>query len=339
MDTASQTMDTASQSLDPARCQSLGLGRGLNVTDTHMWRNKSSLQMCEVQAELNNVTLTEESGDKEEYEEEVATISMEQQKIALSLDDPTSHVKIGMDAQQIRTASETVSISGIRVKTRTIAFTATFSDIPRFSHKPKELLSVKADGRMYTQFEDNISTWIYDRVLDRYPAEYSKHEQSTDSIPQQLLEYIEKANDEGKKGIFDDCKAFVQNFGLTHYVSAVELGAIEYQVVTSSLQKTKRKIGAEIGASQFASGKLSASKEKVQVHKSRIARMIGRIMDNGRVTRNSEDEAVIGFQIRPIYELVHNHILQTALQRAVQSYILKRGDTFGKTYIIITVFM
>lgn len=295
--------------------------------------------MCEVQAELNNVTLTEESGDKEEYEEEVATISMEQQKIALSLDDPTSHVKIGMDAQQIRTASETVSISGIRVKTRTIAFTATFSDIPRFSHKPKELLSVKADGRMYTQFEDNISTWIYDRVLDRYPAEYSKHEQSTDSIPQQLLEYIEKANDEGKKGIFDDCKAFVQNFGLTHYVSAVELGAIEYQVVTSSLEKTKRKIGAEIGASQFASGKLSASKEKVQVHKSRIARMIGRIMDNGRVTRNSEDEAVIGFQIRPIYELVHNHILQTALQRAVQSYILKRGDTFGKTYIIITVFM
>ncbi len=344
--------------MDPVRCQSLGLGRGINVTDTHIWRNKNSLQMHEV---LENVTVTEESGNKEEYEEEVATISKEQRKIALSLDDPTSHVRIGMDAQQIRTASKTVKISGVKVKTRTIAFTSTFSDIPRYSRQPRELWGASRNDSMDTRFEGNISTWIYEQILNRDPEEYLKQEKSSKSVSngqaeadgqsasprdleenlkqkstdpsphKQLLEYLEKATDEKKKGIYDDCKAFVQNFGITHYVSAIELGAIEYQVVTSNSENTRRKIGAEIGASQFASGELSASKEKVQARRSRVARMIGRIHD-GKVIRNSDDEAVIGFQIRPVYKLVHNHILQSGLQRAVQSYILKRGDIFSKTY-------
>ncbi len=77
--------------------KSLGLGRGINVTDTHMWRNKSAFIVREINGDIIK---TEECGMFEKYEKIVSTISREQQKIRLSLNDPSSQIKIGMDAQQ-----------------------------------------------------------------------------------------------------------------------------------------------------------------------------------------------------------------------------------------------
>ena len=80
--------------------ETLGLGRGVNVTDTHMWKNKSSFVVRKISD--TNIIKTEESGMFEKYEKVVSTISQEQQKIRLLLDDPSSQIKIGMDAQQTK---------------------------------------------------------------------------------------------------------------------------------------------------------------------------------------------------------------------------------------------
>ncbi len=92
----------------------LGLGRGVNVTDTHMWKNKTSfiVRKCN----KDNIVKTKECGMYEKYEKKVLTISQEQQKIRLMLDDPSSQIKIGMDAQQTQTASS--SMKSLELKSR-----------------------------------------------------------------------------------------------------------------------------------------------------------------------------------------------------------------------------
>ena len=109
--------------------KSLGLGRGINVTDLHMWRNKSAFIVREINGDIIE---TEECGMFEKYEKIVSTISREQQKIRLSLNDPSSQIKIGMDAEQTQSVTSNIRIAGTKVKTRTISFCTTLDDLPLY---------------------------------------------------------------------------------------------------------------------------------------------------------------------------------------------------------------
>ena len=109
--------------------KSLGLGRGINVTDLHMWRNKSAFIVREINGDIIE---TEECGMFEKYEKIVSTISREQQKIRLSLNDPSSQIKIGMDAEQTQSVTSNIRIAGTKVKTRTISFCTTLDDLPPY---------------------------------------------------------------------------------------------------------------------------------------------------------------------------------------------------------------
>lgn len=212
-------------------------------------------------------------------------------------------------------------------------------------------------------FREKFCSWVYERMLGKPCSEQEE------SISVKLLELVKNekqtaetdsttANAESSRAIatetnsvgtaftgnqsttatgnsmenkfmqdlYHNLELFVKTFGITHYVSSIKLGAVVYEEVTSTSKQTKRKGGAHIG-SQIAKGDASVSASKMLFRRSKKLQTIGRIrFQDGEVT----EEAVIGFMIEPIHNLVKNPVLKSGLQRAVQNFILTRGDKYGK---------
>ena len=337
------------------RYHDLGLGRGVNVTDPHMWRNKSHFLVRKVINEKSHVNIigTEESGMKEKYEKEVSTVATQQVKIRLSLDEPSSQVKIGMDAQHSQSTSTTKRISGTKIKTRTISFRADCNDLPAFTFvynqsskglPPPQSSGLSLHSSQYigppspqssdrgestNDFEKTLYSWIFKRIHGRQ----GKKRPPGETLDQYLCELQSDPESpelkEELKEIMKDCKLFVKNLGITHYVSSIELGALEYNVYTGRSRQMRLGAGAEVGAGQMAEGGISGLTEKWSFQTSRHQHEIGKIV-NGTVKRNTTNEAVIGFQIQPIHNLVGLQDIQVALQRAVQKYIEFKADKSGK---------
>lgn len=324
------------------RYKDLGLGRGVNVTDPQMWRNKSPFLIRNVAPDLSNIIGTEESGIKEHYEKEVSTVATQQLKIKLALDEPSSRVKIGIDVQNSQSTSFTRTISGTKVGTRIISFQIDFDDLPVYTSV--ERISVELRERISQHccddtFELGLYSWILERIKDRQsksdeeiPEEAKVERLTGDSDSSKLTAYLEKVSDQSSeiKEIANDCKVFVKNLGITHYVSAIELGALIYRVFTTSSHHEKLGAGAELGAGQVAQGGVSGKVEKSFQKKASHEQEIGRIGKNDTVERNTDDEAVIGFQIQPVHKLIRLQYIKLALQVAIKEYIQIKGDNSGE---------
>ena len=328
------------------RYQDLGLGRGVNVTDPQMWRNKSPFQIRNVCPNLSNIIGTEESGLKEKYEKEVSTVATQQLKIKLSLDEPSSRVKIGMDAHNSQSTSSTKIIAGMKVHTRTISFQIDFDDLPLYASVDKigvEVPTLDSEpDESEKRFETNLYSWILERIRDRQ----SKSDKEGDfpgkieilvgeCSPSKLSDYLNKVSEQSTelKAVANDCKVFVKDLGITHYVSALELGALKYSVSTTSSQQQKLGAGANLGAGDMVEGGISGKIEKHWFNKTKEEQDIGRISKDGTVKRSTEDEAVIGFQIQPIHKMIRIQYIQLALQMAIKVYIQIKADKSGEKNI------
>ncbi len=314
--------------------QTLGLGRGVNVTDAHMWRNKSSFVVRTISD--SNIIRTEESGMFEKYEKVVSTISREQRKIRLLLDDPSSQIKIGMDAQQTQSLTSSMRIAGTKIKTRTISFCTNFGDLPPYVQTDKPQYTTYRSNEEDDCFERSFCLWILDRIRSRESTEDSDKkanvsDMKTEQAVKEIFEHLSSpCNTEKRKEISNDCEVFVRDLGITHYVNSIELGAMKYNAATISSKQRKLGGGAEVGAGKYAEGGLSGFTEKLWFQSQKEERSIGKINDDGTVTRSKENEAVIGFQIQPIYSLAPIPYLQPALQNAVKEYIQLKSDPTGE---------
>ena len=312
------------------RCHGLGLGRGVNVTDPRMWKNKSyksSFCVRELLPNLSNIIWTEEleSGLKEMYKKEVSTVATEQLKLKFSLEDPSTQVKIGMDAQNCQSTNSTKRINGIKSIHKVLGLRLILMIYPpptgvREGEKPND--SESGDDDVYNNFsedsnsfENRLCSWILKRINSRTKKEERRHSSVTaDSVwsdnaaaskeLQALLKKMEDRSDQRKR-VAHDCEVFVQKLGMiTHYVSAIELGALRYNMSSVSESKLKMGANAELGFRSIAEGGVGKSIEKHLFHKMKMEQEIGRINKDGEVERDTSDEAVIGFQIQPIYKLV-----------------------------------
>ena len=332
----------------------LGLGRGVNVTDPQMWRNKSPFQIRKVRDDLSNIIGTEESGIKEQYEKEVSTVATQQLKIKLSLNEPSSQVRIGMDAQNSQSTSSTMKIAGIEIRKRTVSFRVDCSDLPVYNstEDPRTEMSTRNCDNEEC-LETSLYSWILQRIRDRergtLPLHVSESSEETDDVPlnnddltklalhlhkirsQALSESQDdrKIAQEKLRAVAKDCKVFVSDLGITHYVSAIELGALKYSVLTTSSHEENTGAGAQLGAGKMAEGGISGMVGKRWFNKAKKEQAIGRIT-NDTVT----DEAVIGFQIQPIHKLIRLPLLQIALQKAMTQYIEYKADKSGKHQIL-----
>ena len=324
----------------------MGLGRGVNITDTDMWRDKPAFQVRKCSPQMTNICMvaTQDCGVLKSYKNEMSTFAMQQQKLWLSLDDPATHVEIDMDEHYFCSSPNVPKlIMGRKIETRTIYFQSHFQDdIPRFSSVEEACSLVNTsslqDGE--SSFEDDLSKWILKRIDDRLETEKkSTIGSSVDTITQSTRDVkldqdslkpakrLEKklkqllscngSQEKHLKNIVQDCVDFIKSIGITHYVSAIKLGACYFRAVnTRSKQKTIGEVPS-IDAGGLVTKQLLRMSEG--------ERKIGRMSDQ-EVTK----EAVIGFSIQPVYTLVKIELIQMALREATKVYIKSEQHVGGK---------
>ena len=326
--------------------QDLGLGRGIDSSDPRLWKNKSPMQIREVSKDLRNIIGTDESGIKHNYEKVVSSLRTQQAKIQTSLSDPSSIVKIGLDAHYSQSTTSTVIVKGTKVQTRTISFRHEFDDLPRSdaSVPARALIHSVKDNGFYT-FENNLSGWILEQLLAKQKEgtipptpDIRKLEGETamDKLSQ-FTEQVHNVESIEAKVIETACRDFVFNFGITHYVSSVELGAMKYSVESNQTRSTQAGAGGNVGATSTAvSASASASANVVTnlMKRTKDVQEIGYFNDKGVVRRDTSDEAVIGFHIQPLSKLIRLPLIQIAMKVAIEIYLKSKTDESSKNICV-----
>ena len=342
----------------------LGLGRGVDATLASPWSMKSSFQVRQVT--LDNIIGTEEGGALQAYEREISSVTTQQSTLKSSISVPQAPVTMSLEGEYSRSSSSTRKAVGKQVINRTISFRADFDDIPQGmindaggpSKPGKEMddtdtgsasTNLYADLRrgsvaiVQTQFtfEQRLAEWILERVLQRWEKACAQARESGSPEPKRptiigvnpladIAEYLKTASTDDKKSVFNDCTNFVRHFRITHYVSAIQLGAAEYRVLSENEYYKKVSTSGTFGLEAVAKFVSSESYSKKSKVKASDTRQIGKIIKD-KVERGSYDEAVVGIKILPIHTLVKLRYLHLALRKALLDYVDQQGDTTCKS--------
>ena len=210
-------------------------------------------------------------------------------------------------------------------------------------------------------FEEGLSKWVLERLAHCHSKEEEvcKHPWPVDGHLKEIIEQkqspsiaftewflpfeldqtklSEKHESVGtslEECIQSLCLQFVKFFHVTHYVSAIKLGATEYAVMTESTYLEETKSTGKFGLEGLVTSHVTASEHSKKSLKVSKLRKIGAIvMGEGgavHVPRSSQKEAVIRVEIKPIYRLVRNEFLGRYLQKAVLQYIEDQKDPRSK---------
>ena len=149
-------------------------------------------------------------------------------------------------------------------------------------------------------FEERLCKWILERVIHRNELRAMQSMMSTGNTSpttsnvlditapiESIGKFIHICSHEQRKEVVKDCKDFVYIFRITHYVSAIELGAAEYRIMSEEEYTTRVRTGGSFGFEAVAN---AAVKEKAEWRKTKKAsdlKRIGLIKPDGTVERGS----------------------------------------------------
>ena len=309
--------------------QELGLGRGIDSTDPNLWKNKDPIQLRIISKDLKNVIGTNENGIKRKYEKTVSSSRSQLSKIQLSLNVPSSHVKIGLDGHYSQSVNSSVEVKGTKIQTRTISFRYDFNDIPAGSQVFNERIDSNSENHSGFQiFENDMAIWIL-RYLKKQKSARSIDGLKGQTAIEKLDDFanqIDSVDSDDAKDLNEACRLFVFDLGVTHYVSSIELGAVSYSVDTKRSEKKGGGVGGSVGVASAATAKASTAFAKEFHQRTKEEQTIGHFNEEGVVRWNTSDEAVIGFQIQPINRLMRVAAVQTAMIIAIQLFIQSKTD-------------
>ena len=327
-----------------------GLGRGVDITKPTPWLNKTSFQVRKVSGA--DLIETDEGGLVKQYTEVVSSSTTIHSQVSSGLKAPDIPLTIGVDAEYSHTECSSKHVVGKKIKNRTIAFRVDFDDVPESRvdslQKAKEQMKKTKDLTTRTQvsasgketlFETRLCKWLKKCLGNRgICLDESPDEELCLACIKDKGSLIE--DDEQTGELEEDINSFIKHFGVTHYVSAIELGALQFSVLTEN--QYEKKLAAS-GSSSFsslfggaeASASLSKSSATKMSHSER--KEIGKIKkdgDNGDTEKVEEcDEAVIGCEIRPISSLVKNPYLQQAIKSSVKKYTKEKISSESHLYM------
>ena len=294
---------------------------------------------------INNIIGTEEGGALQSYEREISSMWSQQVSLKASITIPQSPFTIGVDAEQSRNVTINRRAVGKKVVNRTVSFRADFEDAPSSSTTSGELArqqslkSFPIHESTAVTFEERLCKWMLDRVRQREDLKLLEEgsplslttmdlERPVDT----LAEIIRTCTHDERKLIVKDCADFVHYFRITHYVSAVELGAAEYRVMSEQEYFSRIGAGGSFGLESVAAAAVSTKTSWKKTNKSSDLKRIGIVKPDGTVERGSYGEAVVGIQVQPISNLVKMRYLQLALQKALSDYVESQGKSSGRLY-------
>ncbi len=357
------------QSTNPVKCEpvvspeevqrliDMGLGRGVDATKRSLWKQKSAFQVQSVPSSLENIIGTDEGSVRHYYERDVSSIIGRQTEIKTSIDEPNTSINVGMDTLHSQRLNESRRSVGEQVITRTISFRSSFDDLPLEHVRGKKLersedrtespsdasLTLRSASSSteikVKSFEERLSAWLLDRIRGReHDSEESVVGVQADSSTAKLAKYLEKNADDDTviEKVDDDCLMFLKHVGVTHYVNSIRLGAAKFRVLTSTEYSKKVRVKGSMGVEGVAKASLTQS-SLTQKHASSVGvKEIGRIVDGG-VKVGTSDEAVIGFQLKPIHSLVRSYHIHESLKRALRDYIVQKILQSSKSDIVMSL--
>ena len=329
------------------RFADLGLGRGVDASRSKPWLEKTSFQVRSLR--FDKLMGTEQGGSVEAYEDVVSSVQSLQVELQHSVAVSSTPVTIGVDADHSRTSTNSRHVVGRRVHNRTISFREEFDEIPfEGGHtQPATPMGTKEGDPLEKAgltFEEKLAKWVLERLHRDSESDGPLHghvKASRDGTsPVAVFEEWFKQvppneHTDTLKQIYQLCHDFVSFFHVTHYVSALELGALEYSVMTE--EDYLRQVGAagSFGLEQVVSATLN-SKSSYSLHKTRKYSQVKRVgliknPEGGEyyVPRGTYAEAVIGVEMKPIQILVRHQYLRRLLRHAVSHYIEEQRDASG----------
>ena len=320
------------------RFTDLGLGRGVDGTSSKPWVEKSSFQVRRVT--FDSLVGTEEGGMVDTYEDEVGSVQSLQLGMKASAVATTSGgtVKVGVEADLNRSVSSTRRAVGKRVVNRTISFKEEFDDT-LFSADAQTL---GAHPEENWRFEERLMAWVLENLQKDYkelcPEDLMDKLEEGKSPAVLFKEWHKKCSpsqnrEDAEEALGNLCYEFVGQFHITHYVSCLRLGAVEYCVLSE--HEFLRSLGQTASASlSMVKESISAKQSIKKSSKSQSSKKIGAILDTPdgefHVPRGTYAEAVIAVEFKPISTLVRHAHLRKALTRSIAKSIEVKGDSTGE---------
>ena len=338
-------------SLSPTqRYELLGLGRGVDITKETPWLEKTAFQVRRV--DEKDIVETDEGGLLRGYDELVSNNTTIHYEVRAGIKAPHTPLSIGLDTEYSRNYFSSRHVVGTRVKNRTISFCVDFDDVPKLGIKnvkeaKEDILEAK------TQFDEESSDYNEsEEESDTSPSPTQSPIQkatghgffNSESFEKRLCEWLVeslkyrgislKENQTLRDRIYEDCKSadedilgiendifhFLNHFGVTHYISSIELGGLEYRVITEREHEKNVTVGGEGSITHSYGGMESSARQTLKLkRKMKLSerKRIGKI-ENDQVF--NDDEEVIGYKIHPISSLVKDPYLQQALRAGIEKY-------------------
>ena len=161
-------------------------------------------------------------------------------------------------------------------------------------------------------FEERLCTWLLHCLMQSHKYDHSVSN---------LQELIHVAHGDG---LFDEIQRFldhfVQEFKITHYVSAIELGALTYQELTRKQFDQQLKVSSKASASAavYGGGEVLTTQKIAMGFRNQKdeSKKIG-VMEDDKVKK----EAVIGCSLKPVSGLIKMRYLQQALRKSIDKYV------------------
>lgn len=335
------------------RFTDFGLGRGVDATRAKPWLNKTSFQVRPLR--FGKLIGTEQGGSVEAYEDVVNSVQTLQLELKQSVSVSSAPVNIGTDGEHTRSTSNMRHVVGRRVHNRTISFREEFDEIPFAGSRaqPTTRVLLAAEGeeaqpqKMAPQveeeptFEEKLAKWVLERLCREGKCDSAMRErvraigdESPVVIFEKWFEGVPPAEHaDTLKQIYELCLDFVRCFHVTHYVSSLNLGALEYSVITEEDYSREMGLAGSFGLEDVVSVVLKP-KGKYSLRKTRKSTRVKRVgliknPDSGDyyVPRGTYAEAVIGVEVKPIQLLVRHQYLRRSLRHAVAHYIEEQRDT------------
>ena len=297
-----------------------GLGRGINGAEKTPWLNKLNFEVRCVK--FQDIVGTEEGGMLKSYVNQVSSTSSLQSSLKAAV-SPASPVSIGVDAEYARGSTANRRAVGKRIVNRSIAFKDHLED-----------LYGDDDETSSHEFEKKLCKRILQKLAYRRGEVPNPSDDPKEKKSNPIYEFASMLKDctdseQLKKDLKEECSEFVNSFQLTHYVSAIEIGAAEYEVLTEEAYNEKVGGGFSISAPSVTKSKGSLRSRLSRKKKSHKKQKVGVIQDGG-VERGTLSEAVVGVKICSITRLVRIPELKEALRSAVEDYLEDQCDKTGK---------
>ena len=324
----------------------LGLGRGLDGTDQTPWLNKTSFQARNVT--YDNILGTEEGGAVQSYEREIVSVQTLQSKIKNSVMMPKNPMTIGADAELSRSVNSSRRAIGRQIINRTVSFKDDFVDAPCSDETISEKTGGSSDIQNHWTFEQRLAHWIIQKLKASWQRSVSVNptasiiekvlapltlptEIMTGKCPlTDLLFVIEQHRKHDLQLIIKGCEEFLDHFRVTHYVSAIELGAAEYRVLTEDEYQLSISSGGSFGIEKLASLVTQQSFSRKKKSKASELKKIGIFTDDDKVERGTYGEAVVNVAIKSILTLVKTDFLHEAMSTALLKFIDSQSDKSSK---------